>query len=318
MNVRAPDAFEIRWETRYGALTAACLRAHAPVWVDRVFNLALNGYYDRNYFFRVLDGPGLSVVQFGTNGEPDVSNVYNFSSPSAARCSILIPQPDGMPVNVGVRPLSNTRGTLSMSTSFNETTGTTWNATAELFINKGDNARLDRLRFVPFCTLDAASMATVDAFPSFGEVADLGGPGPSLGLLYERGNAYIRANRSWRAMAITEAAAVSCPARGEERGARGAKRVARCGPCEPGGRAYERFSSERQAWVCPTGTMDGCALPGHRAGAASEAVEHEVTSTGAVAPRAGGVASGRGGGHGVGRGDQARPAVHGLRRHIEL
>ena len=34
-------------------------------------------------------------------------------------------------------PLAPTLGTLSMSTSFNEITGTTWNATAELFLNTG-------------------------------------------------------------------------------------------------------------------------------------------------------------------------------------
>jgi hypothetical protein len=31
---------------------------------------------------------------------------------------------------------------------FNESTGTTWNATAELFINTGDNSRLDPMLFV--------------------------------------------------------------------------------------------------------------------------------------------------------------------------
>ena len=43
-------------------------------------------------------------------------------------------------------------------------------------------------------------MQAVRRFPSFGELADLGGPGPSLGLLYEFGNAYIEANASWARM----------------------------------------------------------------------------------------------------------------------
>ena len=37
----------------------------------------------------------------------------------------------------GVHGLSNSFGTLAMSTSFSEITGTTWNATAELFLNTG-------------------------------------------------------------------------------------------------------------------------------------------------------------------------------------
>ena len=54
---------------------------------------------------------------------------------------------------------------------------------------------------MPICTIDASGMDTVLRFPSFGELADLGGTGPSLGLLYEHGNAYIKANASWASMA---------------------------------------------------------------------------------------------------------------------
>ena len=53
---------------------------------------------------------------------------------------------------------------------------------------------------MPVCTIDAQGMQAVRRFPSFGELADLGGPGPSLGLLYEFGNAYIEANASWARM----------------------------------------------------------------------------------------------------------------------
>ena len=49
------------------------------MWVDRVYNLALNGYYDDNYFFRVIDSPTLHIVQFGTGGVPATSAPYNFN-----------------------------------------------------------------------------------------------------------------------------------------------------------------------------------------------------------------------------------------------
>ena len=93
-------------------------------------------------------------------------------------------------------------------TSFNEDTHTTWNATSELFINTGDNSWLDAMRFVPICEVDAAGMATVLRLPSFGELSDLvgGGSGPSLGMLYEEGNAYIARNPAWRAMGRTATA----------------------------------------------------------------------------------------------------------------
>ena len=160
----------------------------------------------------------------GTNGHPDTSNVYNYSSCgsrySAATCScaILEPQPPDMPCCMegrahgqpcdGVPRLSNTFGTLSMSTAYKKTAafpdGVTWNATAELFINIGhNNTHLDANLFAPICTISKRGMETVLSFPSFGEVREFGGEGVSLGLLYELGNAYIRANTSWAKMAKT-------------------------------------------------------------------------------------------------------------------
>ena len=44
---------------------------------------------------------------------------------------------------------------------------------------------LDAMLFVPVCTIDPGDMArTVLQYPSFGEVEELGGPGPSLDALY--------------------------------------------------------------------------------------------------------------------------------------
>jgi len=106
--------------------------------------------------------------------------------------------------------LSNTFGTLAMSTGYNRNLpefpqGVTWNATAELFINLGDNSqRLDRHLFIPICTIDEHNMDVVVKFPSFGEVAELGGTGPSLGQLYEQGNSYIEARQEWSSMAKVE------------------------------------------------------------------------------------------------------------------
>lgn len=115
----------------------------------------------------------------------------------------------GHPSCAGVPGLSNTFGTLSMSTSYNQSVpgfpgGVTWNATAELFINIGNNSHLDANLFVPLCTISEAAMArTVLSFPSYGEVRELGGNGVSLGDLYQYGNAYIEGNRSWDAMGKT-------------------------------------------------------------------------------------------------------------------
>lgn len=117
MRRRAPDVFSVSFETNYGGFSASCVRTRAPVWVDRVYNLINLKYYDANYFARVLRTPTLSVAQFGTSGDPSVSNVYNYSTTSHPRCAILQPQPTQMPACSSHRPcahglgLSNLAGT---------------------------------------------------------------------------------------------------------------------------------------------------------------------------------------------------------------
>ena len=216
---KAPEKFSLVFPTSYGRFTAECSRALAPVWADRVYKLATNGYYNNNYFFRVIPG---RYIQFGTNGNPEISNIYNYTSTSNPNCSILDPQPPFMPYCMasrkndsknnceGVSGLSNEFGTIAMSTSYNQNleefpNGVTWNATAELFINIGNNHFLDSNVFVPICTISKAEMKTVVMeFPSFGEVSELGGEGPSLGRLYEEGNSYIESNPDWKeSMAVT-------------------------------------------------------------------------------------------------------------------
>ena len=120
-----------------------CVRDRAPLWGDRVHNLVQNGYYDNSYFPRVLQSKGLSIVQFGTAGDPRISNVYNYST-TRNKCAILKPQPPQMQYCSKLKPctgfsdeLSNTFGTVSMSTGQDKLTGNTWNATAELFNNMG-------------------------------------------------------------------------------------------------------------------------------------------------------------------------------------
>ena len=261
MTVHAPETFAMVFGTNYGSFTATCRRAYAPVWVDRVYNLLLNGYYDDSYFPRVVSSERLSIVQFGTNGVPAVSNVYNFTTPRP--CSIIEPQPPEMPRNVDIAPLSNTYGTIAMSTSYNDSTETTWNATAELFINTANNSWLDASLFVPICTVDEAGMRSVLAFPSFGELAELGGPGPSLGMLYQDGNAYIEANPKWATMAKSDAARAVC----DDIESLSTVPEAMCGPCvdersvPASSIPYTGFSATSGGWTCPAGTVDSCATP---------------------------------------------------------
>ncbi|GMI03874.1 hypothetical protein TrLO_g11410 [Triparma laevis f. longispina] len=164
MKVTAPSRFTLNFPTQYGPFTASCYRDLAPSWVDRIYNLALNGYYDSNYFMRVINTSSLQITQFGTSGDPSISELYNWNSTELSGCGVIEPQPSEMKY---MNKFSNTFGTLSMSTSFNDDTQTTWNATAELFINTGNNSRLDAMLFVPVCTIDSVGMENILKFPKY-------------------------------------------------------------------------------------------------------------------------------------------------------
>jgi hypothetical protein len=67
-----------------------------------------------------------------------------------------------------------------------------------IFVNTRDNSRLDDLLFIPVCTISTYDMETVILkFPSFGELQELGGQGPSLDRLYLQVNSYIEENILW-------------------------------------------------------------------------------------------------------------------------
>ena len=253
MTQQSPNSFTLSFPTNYGTFNAICERNLAPEWVDRIWNLALNGYYNGNYFFRVIDSLSLEIIQFGTNGNPSLSEGYNWESSELKKCAIIEPQPNAMPYKPD---LSNTFGTISMSTSYNQLTNTTWNATAELFINTGDNSRLDEMLFIPVCTIDEASMNNVLLFPSYGELQELGGDGISLEKLYSEGNGYIANNTSWDGMALSQNVTVSC--NGDDKG----------GPCKFTNSSassstpnvpYISFDENAGQWACPVRYSDSCA-----------------------------------------------------------
>jgi len=93
-------------------------------------------YYDGVFIFRVLKG---FIAQWGFRPE-------NFVSIKPKRRNEIAD-----PVIVG-KSLSNTRGTLSFAGG----------STVQVFINVGDNSRLDKEGSLPFATVSTKSMVVVD------------------------------------------------------------------------------------------------------------------------------------------------------------
>ncbi|MFQ5677878.1 MAG: peptidylprolyl isomerase [Gemmatimonadota bacterium] len=164
MNETAPDEFQVRFETSEGEFVVAVHRAWSPHGVDRFFNLVQGGFYDGVRFFRVLPG---FVAQFGISGDP---------RRSAAWRSATIPDD---PVAHG-----NVRGTLSFATAGPGT------RTTQVFINFGDNSRLDGSGFSPFGEV-VEGMEVVDRlYGGYGEGAP-SGRGPNQARIQSEGNAYL-------------------------------------------------------------------------------------------------------------------------------
>ena len=162
LNEQAPDEFSVRLETSVGSVVIQVTREWAPIGADRFYNLVRNGFYDEQRFFRVVPG---FVVQWGLSGNPKLNQVWH-------RAHIL-----DDPVKQ-----SNTRGRITYAKTDQPNTRTT-----QLFINLGDNSRLDGQKFAPFGEV-VEGMEVVDAINAeYGQQ-------PSQRQIGNRGNAYLEEN----------------------------------------------------------------------------------------------------------------------------
>lgn len=164
LNATAPDVYRARFETTKGDFVIEVRRADAPRGADRFYNLVTAGYYDEVRFFRVLSG---FVAQFGIHGDPKVAEAW-FDQRIADDPVVA----------------SNTRGAVTFATAGPHT------RTTQVFINYGDNSRLDGMGFAPFGRV-VEGMEVVDALHSgYGEGPPRG-QGPDQARIQAEGNAYL-------------------------------------------------------------------------------------------------------------------------------
>lgn len=162
---KAPERFKVKFETTKGAFTIEVMRAQAPLGADRFYNMVRSGYFKDIAFFRVISG---FMCQFGIHGDPKVS---------AAWRDARIPDD---PVKA-----SNTRGAVTFAMAGPDT------RTTQIFINFGDNARLDGMGFPSFGKV-TEGMDVVDKINSeYGEGSPRG-RGPNQSRVQMEGNAYLK------------------------------------------------------------------------------------------------------------------------------
>jgi len=128
----APETYITRFETTKGTFDIEVKREWSPKAADRFYQLVKYKYFDNGVFYRVIPD---FVAQFGNGDSINYNNWHRFKVPDE---KVI---------------LENSKGTLSFARSTKET------RSADLYINLGDNYRLDTLNY-----------NEVVGFPAFGKV----------------------------------------------------------------------------------------------------------------------------------------------------
>lgn len=165
----SPDTYRVRIETSKGGFVLEVTRALAPRGADRFYHLVESGFYDDSRFYRVIAG---RFAQFGIAGNPEIARIWR----------------DRSFADDPVRA-SNVRGTFAFAMTGPDT------RTTQIYINTGDQSRLDQQGFAPFGKV-VEGMEVIDLlYSGYAEQSGGGMRGGKQGRLFEEGNAYL--DRDW-------------------------------------------------------------------------------------------------------------------------
>jgi peptidyl-prolyl cis-trans isomerase A (cyclophilin A) len=160
---KAPEIYEATFKTTKGDFTIKVHRTWARHGADRFYNLVKSGFFDGAKVFRAVPG---FVVQFGISPYPEVSKQWR---------SATIPD-DTVTVH-------NQRGGVTFAAAGPNT------RTTQIFVNLGDNRRLDRLGFAPFGTVTKGMDVVDKLYSGYREE-----PTPHQGEMQLQGNAWLEQN----------------------------------------------------------------------------------------------------------------------------
>ncbi len=160
----APAEYQVLLQTTKGDVVIAVHRDWAPLGADRFYELTKMGFYDGDRFFRALRG---FVVQFGMNGDPKINKDWS-----------------AMSIKDDPPKVSNKPGTITFATS-----GPNSRA-AQVFINIGDNSRLDDQGFTPFGEVTQGMQNVQNVYMDYGDGPPTGN-GPDQAAIADIGNPYL-------------------------------------------------------------------------------------------------------------------------------
>lgn len=152
------DTYRVVLDTSEGLVIIDVDRRLAPNGARRFYELVKGKYFDGARFYRVVPG---FVVQWGAAADPALTKKWD------------VPIPDD-PVKA-----SNTRGTVAFAATEQPNSRTT-----HLFINLGDNAKLDAMGFAPIGRVGSGMQVVGRIYSGYGEQ-------PDQSLIAAQGNAYL-------------------------------------------------------------------------------------------------------------------------------
>lgn len=166
---KAPATFDVKFDTTEGDFTVRFHREWAPNGVDRLYNLVKIGFFDDVSFFRVVREPNPFMAQFGISGQPEVNTAWRDAT-----------------IEDDPVVKSNTKGMVTFAK-----TGAPNSRSTQLYINYGDNSKLDAMGFAPIGEVVGGMEVVEKLHAGYGDGPPMG-RGPNQGMLQTRGNAYLK------------------------------------------------------------------------------------------------------------------------------
>ncbi len=157
----SPDLYRVMFDTTKGPFVVEVHRDWAPLGSDRFYTLVKNDYFSGAKFFRVIPN---FMAQFGLAANPSITARY-----------------EGTEFQDDPVRQSNTRGMVTFATRGPNS------RTTQMFINFGNNARLDQTGFTPFGQV-ISGMENVD------RLYNQYGNAPDQTQIKAQGNKYLEVN----------------------------------------------------------------------------------------------------------------------------
>jgi peptidyl-prolyl cis-trans isomerase A (cyclophilin A) len=153
-----PAGYRVKFATSRGDFVVGIVRAQAPHGADRLYDLVLHHFFDGARFYRVVPG---FVVQWGYPANPALNKKWAGTIPDD-------------PVGA-----SNERGTITFAATSEPNSRST-----QLFINYGNNARLDSMGFAPLGKVLSGMDVVDQIYSGYGQ-------SPDQGQIVQGGNGYL-------------------------------------------------------------------------------------------------------------------------------